>query len=115
MKTTASLFKALCDETRLRILALLTMDELCVCDLVAILDLPQSSVSRHLAHLRNAGLVNDRRQGVWMYYRLVEQGGALHTDALALLARHLPPTSQATVDRKALERRRAGVSGSACG
>jgi ArsR family transcriptional regulator len=70
MKTTAKLFKALSDETRLRILSLLTADELCVCDLMEVLQLPQSTVSRHLAYLRNAGLVYDRRQGVWMYYRL---------------------------------------------
>ncbi|HEX9779019.1 MAG TPA: metalloregulator ArsR/SmtB family transcription factor, partial [Geopsychrobacteraceae bacterium] len=60
MKTTTRLFKALSDETRLRILALLQAGELCVCDLMAILDLPQSTVSRHLAYLRNAGLVDDR-------------------------------------------------------
>jgi ArsR family transcriptional regulator len=70
MKKTARLFKALSDETRLRILALLTAGELCVCDLMAVLELPQSTVSRHLAYLRNTGLVEDRRQGVWMYYRL---------------------------------------------
>lgn len=71
MKKTAQFFKALSDETRLRILALLTAGELCVCDLMAVLDLPQSTVSRHLAYLRHTGLVEDRRQGVWMYYRLV--------------------------------------------
>lgn len=70
MKQTARFLKTLADETRLRILALLTSDELCVCDLMAALELPQSTVSRHLATLRNAGLVEDRRQGVWMYYRL---------------------------------------------
>jgi len=70
MKTTAKLFKALSDETRLRILSLLTTGELCVCDLMEVFHLPQSTVSRHLAYLRNTGLVDDRRQGVWMYYRL---------------------------------------------
>ena len=64
MKTTAKLFKALSDETRLRILSLLTEGELCVCDLMEVLQLPQSTVSRHLAYLRNTGLVADRRQGV---------------------------------------------------
>jgi ArsR family transcriptional regulator len=73
MKQTARFFKALADETRLRILALLVQGELCVCDLMAALDLPQSTVSRHLATLRNAGLVDDRRQGIWMYYRLAPQ------------------------------------------
>lgn len=71
MKNTAQLFKALGDETRLRIITLLSSHrELCVCDIMAVLDLPQSTVSRHLSYLRNAGLVDDRRQGVWMYYRI---------------------------------------------
>lgn len=85
MKKSAQLFKALSDETRLRILALLGAGELCVCDLMAVLELPQSTVSRHLATLRNAGLVEDRRQGVWMYYRLMTPA----TDLLDL-ARELP-------------------------
>lgn len=62
--------KVLADETRLRILALLEQGELCVCDLVETLQLPQSTVSRHLALLKNGNWVTDRRQGVWMYYRL---------------------------------------------
>lgn len=70
MKNEAKFFKALADETRLRILALLLEGELCVCELIAALELPQSTVSRHLATLRNSGWVTDRRQGVWMYYRL---------------------------------------------
>lgn len=70
MKNLAKIFKALSAETRLRILALLTHGELCVCDLMAVLQLPQSTVSRHLAYLRNTGLVVDRREGAWMYYRL---------------------------------------------
>lgn len=73
MKKLAQTFKALSDETRLRILALLTHGELCVCDLMAVLQLPQSTVSRHLAYLRNAGLLIGRREGVWMYYRLEGQ------------------------------------------
>jgi DNA-binding transcriptional ArsR family regulator len=82
-----SKFKALADETRLRILALLVNGELCVCDLMAILDLPQSTVSRHLATLRNAGWVEDRRQGVWMYYRLSQDNEPL---AETLVPRPLP-------------------------
>ena len=71
MKATAQIFKALGDETRLRIMALLLGgQELCVCDLMAALNLPQSTVSRHLSYLRNAGLVDDRRQGIWMYYTI---------------------------------------------
>jgi ArsR family transcriptional regulator len=71
MKATAQIFKALGDETRLRIMALLVNDqELCVCDIMAALEMAQSTVSRHLSYLRNAGLVDDRRQGIWMYYKV---------------------------------------------
>jgi ArsR family transcriptional regulator, arsenate/arsenite/antimonite-responsive transcriptional repressor len=101
MKTTARTFKALSDETRLRIVALLFRGELCVCDLMAILDLPQSTVSRHLATLRHVGLVEDRRQGVWMYYRLAGID-PLHRDLLDLLERHTKDLPQAERDREAL-------------
>jgi len=71
MKKIAKIFKALSDETRLRILSLLTVGELCVCDVMAVLQLPQSTVSRHLAYLKNVGLVDDRREGIWMHYSLM--------------------------------------------
>jgi ArsR family transcriptional regulator len=67
------LFRALGDETRLRIVALLSHGELCVCHLEEALGLPQSNVSRHLAVLRAAGIVRDRREGSWVYYRLLDQ------------------------------------------
>ena len=70
MEKTARTFKALGDETRLRILALLKEGELCVCDIMAALSLPQSTASRHLAYLRNNGWVHGSRRGKWMYYRL---------------------------------------------
>jgi ArsR family transcriptional regulator, arsenate/arsenite/antimonite-responsive transcriptional repressor len=71
MKTTADIFKSLADETRLRLLLLLQVRvELCVCDLMHALDMPQSTVSRHLAYLKKNGWLNDRRGGVWMYYSL---------------------------------------------
>lgn len=66
-----TLFQALSDTTRLRILALLSAaDELCVCDLTRVLGLSQPMISRHLASLREAGVVSDRRAGVWVHYRL---------------------------------------------
>lgn len=114
MKKVAQKFKALSDETRLRILALLAIDEMCVCDLMAILDLPQSTVSRHLATLRNAGWVEDRRQGVWMYYRLSLDREPLAEDVRSLLRQHLADTSQALSDREALTAFRAGKSPGRC-
>jgi len=76
MKLLTDQIKALGDETRLRILNLLRGQELCVCDIFAALDLPQSTVSRHLAILRRAGWVNDERRGSWMYYRLADDAAA---------------------------------------
>ncbi len=65
------LFKALSDPTRLRCISLLVShDELCVCELTHALALPQPKVSHHLAALRKAGLVSDRKEGLWTYYRL---------------------------------------------
>jgi ArsR family transcriptional regulator len=69
----AALMKALADETRLRIVALLVHGELCVCHLEAALDLSQPNASRHLAILRAAGVVEPRRDGNWIHYRLVDQ------------------------------------------
>ena len=67
-----SLLKALADATRLRILGLLLHGEICVCDIHESLKIPQSKASRHLAYLRRSGLVETRRQGLWIHYRLVK-------------------------------------------
>lgn len=63
-------YAALADPTRLRILSLLGDGEICVCHIHASLDVPQPTASRHLAYLRKSGLVEARRDGVWMHYRL---------------------------------------------
>jgi ArsR family transcriptional regulator, arsenate/arsenite/antimonite-responsive transcriptional repressor len=64
------LFKALADATRLRILGLLLAGEVCVCDIHESLKIPQPKASRHLAYLRKSGLVETRREGLWIHYRL---------------------------------------------
>jgi len=64
------LFKAMADQTRLRILALLAGGEVCVCDIHGTLGIPQPRASRHLAYLRRAGLVVDRKEGLWVHYSL---------------------------------------------
>jgi ArsR family transcriptional regulator len=104
MKSTAQIFKALGDETRLRIMALLVNDqELCVCDIMAALDLPQSTVSRHLSYLRNAGLVDDRRQGVWMYYRINREKIEHASDVFNLLTAMLFELDQTANDQRRLK------------
>jgi ArsR family transcriptional regulator len=65
-----TLFKALADATRLRILGLLLTGEVCVCDIHESLRIPQPKASRHLAYLRRMGLVETRRDGLWIHYRL---------------------------------------------
>jgi ArsR family transcriptional regulator len=68
------LFKAFSDPTRLRCLSLLAShEELCVCELTHALGLPQPKVSHHLAALRRAGVVSDRKQGLWIYYRVSDE------------------------------------------
>ncbi len=102
MKTIARLFKALSDETRLRILSLLLYEELCVCDIMAVLQLPQSTVSRHLAYLKNAGWLDDRRCGVWMYYSIVDSGNSLQKSLLESLRENLSGLEMAVADRERL-------------
>jgi ArsR family transcriptional regulator len=69
-----TLFRALGDATRLRILGLLLTGEVCVCHIHESLRIPQPKASRHLAYLRRAGLVETRREGLWVHYRLAEVG-----------------------------------------
>lgn len=70
MKEAMSLFGALGDATRVRLLGLLAGGERCVCELIDEVRAPQPTVSRHLAHLKRAGLVRDRRNGKWRHYSL---------------------------------------------
>jgi len=99
----AKLFKALSDETRLRIMALLLANgELCVCDLTATLQLPQSTVSRHLAYLRKSGLVRDRREGLWMYYSIERRRG-FSNSLVQFLSENLQNLAQAREDQRRLE------------
>jgi len=98
MDETVQVFKALSEEIRLRVLSLLMDGELCVCDLMAVLDLPQSTVSRHLAYLRNAGWVEGRRQGLWMYYRISEKMTPLHSELMHILVKRLSELDQVQTD-----------------
>ncbi len=103
MQEAAKLFKILSETTRLRILALLQYGELCVCDLMAVLDMPQSTVSRHLARLKECGLVQDRRKTVWSYYRLTDPESELHRAVLQALQQSLAYTSQFQEDQHRLK------------
>ena len=83
-------------------LVLLLDGELCVCDIMAVLQLPQSTVSRHLAYLKNSGWVDDRRCGVWMYYSIVDNGNTLQKRLVESLRENLPALEVAVTDRERL-------------
>jgi ArsR family transcriptional regulator, arsenate/arsenite/antimonite-responsive transcriptional repressor len=103
MKHLAQTLKALSDPIRLRIILLLQAEgELCVCDLMAVLKLPQSTVSRHLAYLKRSCWVDIRRQGLWMYYKLSQESCDLCREMLLILKQHAADLPEAEIDRGAL-------------
>jgi len=102
MEELALRFKGLGDPTRLRIISLLDHGELCVCDLMAALGLPQSTVSRHMSFLRNGRWVNGRRKGKWVHYSLTAPSDAIGSEVLRALRRHLPEREQARQDHARL-------------
>ena len=77
-----ALFKGFADPTRIRILSLLAAGELCVCDIVELLELSQPTVSRHLAYLRRCGLVEVTRDWKFAHYRLAEPANAVHRNLI---------------------------------
>ncbi|MCP4589292.1 MAG: helix-turn-helix transcriptional regulator [bacterium] len=87
--STVLIFRALADETRLRLLNLLLEGELCVCELCEVLELPQPNVSRHLAYLLQAGLVTERRVGRWKHYALPQAPVGLRRTLLTCVRRCL--------------------------
>jgi ArsR family transcriptional regulator, arsenate/arsenite/antimonite-responsive transcriptional repressor len=102
MRKEAQLFKSLADETRLKMLWLLmNREELCVCDIMGVLGITQSKASRHLRYLFHLGWVTDRREGVWMNYRLSVPPGSPEDRQLKLLAEILSsrPEAQDLKDR----------------
>ncbi|MFH0916940.1 MAG: metalloregulator ArsR/SmtB family transcription factor [bacterium] len=106
-RTLADVFKALADETRLQMLALLfERPELCVCHFEHALEISQSKASRHLRYLLNAGLLQDRREGVWMHYRLA---GDMSPERRLILE-----SVRRTLDRNVVAALRARLEGSLC-
>jgi ArsR family transcriptional regulator len=102
METSMQLFKAFADPTRLRILNLLRSGDLCVCNLIEVLHLPQSTISRHLAHLKRAGLVETWEEGTWNHYRLSKPANKLHQVLLGCLGQCLGDVPQLTRDKRKL-------------
>ncbi len=100
-----NVFKALSDKTRLQmILLLLSAEELCVCDFVEVLGITQSKASRHLRRLVDAGLLNDRREGTWAYFRIWDAEESTGADIVRLLL----PLLRSHTSPELLERLRKG-------
>ena len=97
------LFKAFADPVRLRLLNLLVDGEVCVCHLHGALDLPQSTVSRHLAYLRKRGLVLGRKEGLWVHYRLARPAGELHRNLIGCLGACFKEIDTLKQDRQKLD------------
>ena len=98
------MFRAFSDPTRLRILNVLVRGELCVCEIVAALDVPQPTASRHLAYLRKAGLVESRKEGLWHYYKLAPAESPFHLKLIDCLRCCLQDVPQLAKDSKRLTR-----------
>ena len=102
LKDSKIVFNALADETRLRILNLLNAGELCVCDIIKVLKEPQSKISRHLAYLRRAGLVEGRKDGLWMHYRLSKPASKIYSTLLKTVSGCCAELDECCNDLKAL-------------
>lgn len=100
-----ALFQALADATRLRILGLLLAGEVCVCDIHESLRIPQPKASRHLAYLRRSGLVNTRRQGLWIHYRLAKVSDPVMAALVDAVKRALTHVESVHTDGVRLQRR----------
>lgn len=104
MKSTTKLFKALSDETRLRILKMLEARPLCVCEIQHVLKGSQPNVSHHLKTLSEAGLVESKKDGLWIDYRLPDKPPSkLHAEALSLVRKMLDNEPAVKKDRSVVK------------
>jgi ArsR family transcriptional regulator len=101
MNNILNVLKSLSDETRLRIINLLYEKELCVCDIMEVLQIPQTKASRHLSYLKNAGIVSDRKQAQWVYYSLTPEGKMKFIQSL--IFDHLRQLPQSAADLTGLQ------------
>jgi len=114
MQGQIKMLKALGDETRLRILKLLLKRELCVCEIEAALNLPQSKVSRHLTVLRSVGLVEDRREGLWIFYSLFKPQNDFERSIAQMIRNTLLESELIKEDEKRLKRKLSQVYAYKC-
>lgn len=96
--------RALSDETRVRVLMMLSGGELCLCQIIEILKLAPSTVSKHMSILRQAGLVETRKEGRWIYYRLTDSKNRPANEILKWLKKHLENDRKVLADVKQLRK-----------
>ncbi|HYL16620.1 MAG TPA: metalloregulator ArsR/SmtB family transcription factor [Terriglobales bacterium] len=111
MKELQKCFKGLADQNRLRIINLLLHGELCGCDVQYVLNNSQPNVSRHLTYLKNAGLVQDRRDGFRIFYRLAEPQKAVRRQLFEFLRAAFKEDGALRHD---IERLKQAIKGGAC-
>ena len=103
MRDLMAVLKALADENRVRVLMALGPRELCVCQIVELLGLAPSTVSKHMTILKQARLVDSRKEGRWMFYRLAEDDAPLEAKRWPRWCRNCLPTTPTTEDAKRLK------------
>ena len=103
LEALTTVYAALADPTRLRILSLLGDGEICVCHIHASLDVPQPTASRHLAYLRKSGLVEVRREGIWMHYRLAHHENPVVAPVVKAALHALTHTDISAKDERRLQ------------
>lgn len=99
-----TVIKALADTNRVRIFCVLRGQELCVCQIIEMLGLAPSTVSKHLSILRQARLVQDRKEGRWMYYRRPDRPGPIITQVLNLIDNTLTDDDLMQADREQVQK-----------
>lgn len=103
MRKLSKMFKALSDPNRIRIMKMLELRPLCVCEITEVLKLASSTVSKHLSILRDAELILDQKEGKWVYYRLNDNKSELYAGEMVQLMRQwLSDSSLVVLDHKAL-------------
>ena len=103
MENLIKIFKALSDSNRIRILKMLESKEMCVCEISYILNLANSTVSKHLSILRDAGLITDFKDGKWVNYNLRTSPDSIYTkELLTLVKEWLPDDAIIKADQKKL-------------
>ncbi len=103
MEDIIQIYRALSEQMRLRILLLLAQGELCVCDIMAVLEEPQSKVSRHIAYLKNSGLVQGKRVGTWMHYHIRDNLDMLSAAHVEFLKQQLSDLDWVMADLKKMK------------